>query len=448
MTSETGRRPGVAPGVRHDPGPVGAFVERPVLVATMVLMAAVPLVPRPTSGGALAVVAPVVGAVVAYLAVVEVLATGRRDGRLLPGALATTAALATAAYAVRVLWLGETEEVQFVISRILLVVVMCSVAVLARGERDEDLLQAFAYGVLVLGGLVALVGITGLHLLEAPSPARTLGIRLPWFKTAGVPRSYGEQGVIVSLALAYFLVYRRRLPPLLRVGLPAACVVIVAMGQSRNILLAAVTVIVAWFLVIRPGHWLLARVTLMACGVATLVVEQLLPLIADTSLGAALIGQGIFQRNVEARFGLVGGAIHLVRDQPLRALVGWQHRDWRQFNLTDYDVGVHNHIASSLLFLGVIAGTATLVVVFVIPLHRLLVVLASAPAPGVRRRAQVLVTAATGVLVSLNFYEGFFSLTVGIFVGLMWAFLAGVGHPGRPGMPTRAATRARVRTAP
>ncbi len=448
MTSETGRRPGVPTGARHGVGPVGAFVERPVLVASMLLMAAVPLVPRPTSGGALALVAPVVGAVFAYLAVVEVLATGRRGGPRLPGALAATASLATAAYAVRVLWLGETEEIQFVISRVLLVFVVCSVTVLAAGHGDEELLRAFAYGVLVLGALVALVGVTGIHLLEAPSPARTLGIRLPWFKTAGVPRSYGEQGVIVSLALAYLLVYGRRLPPVLRVGLPAACVVIVAMGQSRNVLLAAVTVVLAWFLVIRPGHWLLARITLLACGVATLVVEQLLPLIADTSLGAALIGQGIFQRNVEARFGLVGGAVHLVRDQPLRALVGWQHQDWRQFNLTDYDVGVHNHIASSVLFLGVIAGTATLLVVFVLPLHRLLVVLGSTPVPEVRRRAQVLVTAATGILVSLNFYEGFFSLTVGIFVGLTWAFLVGVGDRGRPGTPTRAATRVLGRTAP
>ncbi len=447
MTSEVRTNPTSATRGRRAAGPFGAFVDAPVIGLAVIVVAIVPLVPRPTTGGNLALIAPLVGAALAYLAAIEGLTARSRGRRMLPGALVVSLVIATGFYSARVVWLGQGEELQFAVSRILLVGVICAAAVLAHGGREELVLRGFAYGVVVLGLLVAVIGFTGLHVLEAPLPARTLGVRLPWFKTAGVPRSFGEQGIILSVALAYYLVNRKRLPLVLRVGLPIASVVIVAMGQSRNILLAAVVVLGMWYLVVRPGRWLLAGATLVACGVATLVVEQLLPIFARTSLGGALIGEGIFQRNVEARFGLVSGAIELVRQEPLRALIGWQHADWRQFGLTDYDVGVHNHVASSMLFLGVIAGSVTLWVILVRPLHRILAVLAGSAGSALGDRGRTLVVAAAGILVSLNFYEGFFSLTLGIFVGLMWAFLVDLKrHP--TAAETRAATRAAERSAP
>lgn len=397
-------------------------------VVALVLIALVPLLPRPTSAGIGSLAAPSVGAALVYCAFMDRLMwPKRRSSAPFPARWTGMLVAATAFYALRVAAQADSTEFSFVLSRLLLLTIVVSCCLVFSQTTTELVFKWFAYGGMVLGVLVAYVGITGAVILEAPSPARTLGIELPVFKTAGVPRSYGEQGIILSLILAYLLGYWTRMGMVLKLGLLVTCGFVLVMGQSRNMLLASLVVVLTWFLVARRRRWRQLRLVLILCAVATFLVEQLLPLMTSTGLGRALVGQGIFEVNVTTRFEVSEGAVNLISSSPFAAVIGFDHADW-SVGVPDYEgVGVHNHFLATLLFVGLIAGVVTLWALFIGPAAAVLRSLEQnhLTEPQVLRR-QVLMTAMAGVLVSLNFYEGFFSFALAIFVGLLW--LLGVNY--------------------
>jgi hypothetical protein len=79
-----------------------------------------------------------------------------------------------------------------------------------------------------------------------------------------------------------------------------------------------------------------------------------------------------------------------------------------------------------LLFLGLIGGSLTILGIFFFPLASILRSLSvDALSADQRRRRKLVPTAAAGVLVSLNFYEGFFSLALGVYMGMVWYLMLG-----------------------
>jgi hypothetical protein len=343
--------------------------------------------------------------------------------------------LATAWYAARVFFDPLSSEAAYAISRILLLAIIISLFTLYRGLQLEVILKTYSWGFIALSVLVVFIGITGYVLIEPPRPGRSLGLEVPWFKTPGVPRSFGEQGIIVSLMLAYVLGYWRRLYTPHRWLLLGGCIAVTVMGQSRNMILAALVVSATLVFVANRRRWTLLRLCVVGAVAATFLLEQILPSIANTGVGSALIGEGIYMENVETRFALIDGVTALIQARPFSAIAGFDHADWIASEQSLEEAGVHNHFVGTLIFFGVPAGALMLWAVFFAPAWRILNQLSSGILdPEAELRARVLISALCGVFVSLNFYEGFFSLTLGIVCALLWctAAIRGERSPEAP----------------
>lgn len=379
----------------------------------------IPVLPRPTHGAfALALAA---GWIVLILYLAALQGVSLKPNSQFTGWPADWFVIllaATTFYAGRSYWSGSGSEWPFVASRILLVATVVAMYLLLRRGDLEKVLRMFLVGVVVLSALVTFIGVTGANIFEMPRPARTMGVSLPWFKTAGVPRSYGEQGIIVSVAVAYLLCFWRSLSPWTKYVGVAACLALLLAGQSRTMLLAAVVVLLASL--VRHRSRLLGSV-LICAALSTAIVERLLPALSQTVVGSALIGQDTFERNVSVRFSLLDQAYALISTRPWRALLGFDHADWTDYTVDVAEAGTHNHFAASLLFLGILGGAATIWCLYVAPLW---LVLTSLHDVGVspeelRLRRMVLVSFA-GILTCLNFYEGFFSLALSLMLALLW----------------------------
>lgn len=420
VTRATARTRGAAPE-----RPTPARLRDPMQWLAVLVVAIVPWVPRPTFDGPTSVLAPAVVVLLLFLAMLHTIDRRRGNRRSVLNSGVFGAVLAsTVLYGGRAVWNGDDAELNLVISRIMFVAMIVACCSIFTGPAMDRAVRWFAIGAIPLALLVAVISVTGLHFLEAPSPGRTLGITFPWRKTAGVPRSFGEQGIVISLTLAYTLVYWRRLQRPLRWALLFSSLVLVAAGQSRNIFLGTFAVVVMWFLVVRKGRVGWARVALIASGAAVLVMQQVMPYLLNTSLGRDIVGQGIFERNVESRFTLFNGAAKMIGNSPFRSVLGWSHEDWRASNLLQVDAGVHNFFASSLLFLGLVGGVLALWGLFFRPLGQAVLLFKRDSPPDERRlRVRYVLVAGAGVLVSLNFYEGFFSLALALYIAFTWQLL-------------------------
>jgi len=406
----------------------GTGTGGPVVTLATVLLVLIPLVPRPTFGGTVGLVAPLVGAAFVYLAVLTV-------GRHVPEHLATkrvlmsgcfiAVAVATMLYAARVGIRVERPETGYVISRVLLVLFIVACCCLLAGPALDVGIRRFMWGVIPLAILVGFLALTGVTFLEPVSPSRTLGATFPWFKTSGVPRSFGEQAILLSMALAYVLCYWNRLGRLFRATLLVSCIVILAAGQSRNMMLAALAVVLMWFLVVRLRARAVIRPALVAAMAATFVVQLLLPRLSDFAVVRALVGENVFQRNVSIRFTLAQEAGESIVSDWFGILFGNSHVDW--FKEVGLDAGVHNFFLGELLFLGVVGGALTVWGFFIRPLGVVTRILMDRQTHDRERirRADFAVTAGVGVLISLNFYEGFFSLILGVYIALLWQLMLG-----------------------
>ena len=68
------------------------------------------------------------------------------------------------------------------------------------------------------------------------------GVKIPFFKNTGVPRSYGEYGILMSMAWAYWLVNFDRLAHHLRAVSGILLVAAIFVSQSRSTYLAVLVV--------------------------------------------------------------------------------------------------------------------------------------------------------------------------------------------------------------
>lgn len=404
------------------PAPLGVSLlfNDPVLFLLGSVVFLIPLIPRPTLGGAVQMIAPLVVITIGYLALLIHLDNRGNQRPLLTTTPFIAAILGTLVYASRTVFRIEHGELTHVISRILLVLLAATVCLVMDREILDYLLEKFSTGFILLAGIAAIVAVTGLDILVPTRAPRTLGITFPWFKTTGIPRSFGEQALILAVALAYLLAYWHRMGKRRRVLLTSACIIIVAVGQSRNIYITAAAVIAMWYLAVRPRRYTLVGVGILSCGLATFLVQQAFPLLVDTEIGRSIIGEGILQRNITARFSLVNEAMELVDKNEWQALIGWSHQDWLTTIVNAQDATIHNFFFSSVVFLGLIGSGFTIWAFFVRPLPRCIRLYRLRKGTASTPQTSFLLVAASGTLVSLNFYEGFFSLTLGFIVGVAW----------------------------
>ncbi|WP_182613789.1 hypothetical protein [Dietzia sp. DQ11-38-2] len=240
-------------------------------------------------------------------------------------------------------------------------------------------------------------------------------------KTAGVPRSFGEQGIVVAIVLAFVLVFWSSLTKTKRVLALATVLSLQLTGQSRNMLLSMVLVIVAWFLIRSGAKVIVAATVLVLSATSTFLMEQVYPSLAETDVGSSIVGDGVLETNVTARFRLVDGATQLISNDPIKALAGWSHSEWLVVAPLGLENNIHNHFVALLIYLGVPIGILTIAFFFAVPLYRILKSYTRTSCASANRNSVFVVVSGCGVLSSLNFYEGFFSISLAIYVGLLWS---------------------------
>ncbi len=414
---------------RKAPSTIGttASARRSILILAFLI----PFLPRPTLIHPARLVGPAV--IAGALFVFALLVVTHRLRRTVDARLRTLIFLSAAACALYLTRLALTgyldEELELLYSRFLLFGIVIAVVRYLElpGATLEELFRVFLLGYLANVVIQILIGVSGVTYLEPVRPARTLGFSIPFFKTTGTPRSFGEFGILTAAALSYVLVYRNRLG---RVNASLALMAIgfaVLISQSRNVILTAFVVIGAYAVMRRTrnnvlGYWILAAALLIP-----FVIDEVLPAVEDVAVVESLVGRGVLASNVEARFELVDLGVEFLTDRPEDALFGHDWASWYDFTIirTGMRISPHNHFIATFVTFGLLGGALVMYSLFVHPVIRMLRV-------GFRsdHERQLVYLAFVGAIVSLSFYEGFFSPILGMMLGVVWFVGYGLSPDG------------------
>ena len=390
-----------------------SFIDRAFLLFLFVI----PFMPMPTMEGWPRLIAPVASAALLYLFILWFLMSRSFSFQKNPqvGALIILSVIIVALYFLRIAMNGEWEEASRLVSKALFYFTIAAFFVWMAGREIplKTAFKPFFYGVVILSLLIIFSGITGFAPLETVRPGRTYGITLPFYKVSFIPRSFGELGIFLTAAWAYFLSYRKDYGLATRLFFGVALFLAVVITQSRNTYLAVV-VATAVYIMLRT------KVTNRAVAVVILAA-WLMPFIIsviprDIPVFSALVGEGTWERNVNVRLMSYSAAVDMITESPGRFLLGIPHSVWvNHFSeLEGVDATMHNHFLSSIMFLGFIGGILD-ILVLMIPVARLL------KRPDYRDKdVSLLLTMTAGALTCLNFYEGFYSTVLAFEIGALW----------------------------
>lgn len=316
--------------------------------------------------------------------------------------------LATVLLAVSSLSDPAPDSLQRSIARLVTAAAFYSLAMVysKSSEEDKQRIRRAVFRGAVITALLAISasllsrGFFGADIL--PSRSFILPIDLP--KTTGVPRSFGEQGLILAGGLATLsTVTKRSTRYLAALTLLSGFMI----GQSRNMLVVLAAVVFVTFLrryvsSLSGVAGLIGILALLSPIVATALVSQ-------NAVREQFVGEGIFERNVDARLSLFDEVEALsARDSIVLKPFGSTRAEWGAIS----EAAPHNHFVSLLVFDGY-AGVFFIVVMYLRP------VLKSG------KRAQALhdpeFVWIVGAMVALSFYEGAFSASVVVALALLHA---------------------------
>lgn len=389
--------------------------------------AVVPLLPRPTWGGTAVLLTAGAVAVLLFGLVVAHLHTPLDPGTARAAvAVVLLILVLSSAHGMKILLAQEWSEVSYLLARLLALVVSVAVFLWVRAGAIPvpRVAGAFLVGYLVLSLLMLLIALTHADLFEPVRPSRWYVAGFGLGKTTGVPRSFGELSILAGIAWAFLLVYRRWMRRDLWLVAAAMVLVSVMVAQSRTGL-AAWLAVTASFLVLRvaTAAWV-GRGLVVAAAAVPLMADLVLNALRGNEAAAYVVGENTFEDNVHIRLELNALAVHLlVRSGLPQAVLGVGRSRWTHASAdaVGAETVVHNHVLAALVFSGVLLGAAFLLVCYLVPLWR------TAASAGSRPDSLFLLLSGLGMLVSLQFYAGFFSLSVSLLVGLLWASTLPVG---------------------
>lgn len=386
----------------------------------LLVVASLPWLPRPTIDGPLSMLAPaaLVGFTLLYLFWAARGAHFRRAAGVRTDVLILFLVAFICAYALQIILAGRTSEMLELFSRVLFFVgILVTVEWLS--QRDvavHHLYAAVLVGFASLSLLIIFQGITGLGLFEPIGARARFYDQFPFFRNPGVPRSFGELGIIATASWAYLLTNGRRIHPVVRVITTGVVALAILISQSRNVW-SAVALVTFGYLFLRNNFRVRVAQALAALALlAPIAVDFALPLLAANSATEAIIGENTNRRNVDERMLAVDEAIDLLADDPARSLLGYGRAAWfdRIEVVAGERLGIHNNYLAHLVFLGVVAGGISILVLYVIPMWRLARHLARSPSHF------MVFLSVSGAFVNLNFYEGWFSPTLAVVLGALW----------------------------
>jgi hypothetical protein len=372
-----------------------------------------PLVPRPTVGGTMSLIAPIAVAllVAVFIAMVAFVARLEPHDSRIAGRMFFVLLAPTLVYGFRILVQGQGSEELYFAAKVGMSAGSLVILLWLYGSRVtiHQLYKALFAGYCVLALLMIYVGVTGHGIFEPARPPRVYGIRMPFYKAAGVPRSYGELAIFSAAVLAYLLVYRRTIGRHLWLGAMVMWAVTELVAQSRTGFMAGVAVLLA-YLALRVFERRSIAVVLVLSAISIPVLAQwLYPSLQNEQFVSDVIGQSTFQNNVDLRLNMYGLALSwLTHPGGGLVLIGISRAHWLASTgaVLGSPVVLHNYFLSTLMFFGLAGGLISLLGLVVVPVWRL-------ARSGLPSKAHEVVFLSTiGMIVSLQFYEGFFSLII------------------------------------
>ena len=387
----------------------------------LLAIAAIPLIPAPTIPNSARYIAPAT-----VVGLVAILMIHGNEGR--PGVARTDSrqsvlffllALVLVIYATQIVVGGRWTEMEWFLSRVVMLGgILIILEWLSIGCVSLDqVYAALFFGFLVLSVLVILKGLTGSDVFVPVAAPRTYGIRMPFFKTTGIPRSFGEQGIMASAALAYLLVYTHRFRMWQRLLAGSLIGLTVLIGQSRNMLLAVSLVAVAFLIHRRSFRVPIARVLLAVAFLAPLAIDIAIPVLESTPVTNSILGESTFRENIDDRAIVQEVGIDLLSADLARSINGYGREAWLDHveRVAGLRISLHNNYLAQMIYLGLVGGTISMTVLYLTPAWR------STRHRVKDGRQRLLVhLSVLGAFVSLNFYEGWFSLTLMVEMAALW----------------------------
>lgn len=423
LSKETGTSAPIA-GVDLEPRPTRDKLDW-LFLAVLALLC---WLPRPTFDGPTSVLAP--GAMLAITSLYVLWGAKGRRFRRSAGArsdvLILTLATIVAAYALQVVLGGRFGEMEHLFSRVLffLGIVVTAEWIGQRSVTVRDVYTSLLVGFTALSILIIVQSLTEQSLFGSVGAARTFGQTLPFARNTGVPRSYGELGIIATAAWAAWLTGRHKLPRAIRIASGILVITATIIAQSRSMWFSFLFVTLCYFLLRKNLRPLIAQSLLIVALLAPVAIEIAIPFLESNAVTASILGERTTRRNVDQRLEAIDVAVEFLLQDPARSMLGYGRSAW--FAEVEQQVGarlgIHNNYLAHVVFLGVIVGSLSLLVLYIVPAWRLSRRLAASP-------SQLTVfLAALGAFINLNFYEGWFSPTLAIVLGTLW-FAA---HSPRP----------------
>ena len=288
-----------------------------------------------------------------------------------------------------------------------------AVVILRAAARDSrvriNIWQGLAVGSVILAGLIVFSSVADVSILGTPlRPARNFLLPFGFPKTSGVPKSYGEVGIILAAGYAYVLSTRIR-PVSAKASLLALLLFAAIISQSRNV----IAVFLAISLLKLFMEWRqLAKATVTVACVALFLVpaiaDAVFKLGGETEIVGQISGEGVYADNIETR----AQQFSFLYDADVVASVAilpfGRDRAWWYSEMSH--VYPHNHFLS-LFFLDGIAGLLVIAVWWFIPLRMVLM-------RGVRGVEPGVALWCSGLIVGLSFYEGAITLVAPVAIGL------------------------------
>ncbi|MGI9272588.1 MAG: O-antigen ligase family protein [Woeseiaceae bacterium] len=410
------------------------FLGSPIEKFTVALIALLPFLPRPTLEHPIRFVVPIFALVFLLInanRLIAAVSSVPREARVKE--LVAIGAVLFVGYFGWSVINAQSSELSRVFARGLWIAVYLSMVIwfFCTAVSLSRIYKCIFLSSVALSILVIFVGLTGVTIFEAPIPGRTYGVAIPFFKNTGVPRSYGEFGVLMSIAWAYWLVHFRQMPISTRVITGILLVTAIFISQSRSTYLAILVIsgacAVNWL--VRNTSDKARKTAFKLMLVGAILLPALLELVLASPIGRigfveAMIGQETFEENVLTRFLIISSALDALLEGGASALFGISHAVWdANFEVIGQrPIALHNHFLSNLVFYGLIGGTLSLFAFFLYPFLGVL-----------RRQIQfrdrtslVALLALFGGIVNLHFYEGFFSLILALELALLWCVGRGI----------------------
>ena len=285
---------------------------------------------------------------------------------------------------------------------------------LVNEDQLSRIRRAFVLGV----AAVALVA-TASSLLHSPllgelRPSRGLGI-FPWgSKSAGVIRSYGEAAIIYAGGLTALYQERRSLGRFKSLILGSAIMCGVSVAHSRNVLAVIGVVLVFLFIhatVGRSSKWYrpLLRWATFGAAMTPLFVGLLVGTsLGTTALGEYLVGEGTFERSVNARVDHAQVGLEMVVSDPSVLLFGATLPEFLE--VTGGVASPHNQFISLILFISPLVAIPVIWLMFLKPMLRSIELLSYETLP--------IAVWLLGSIYALSSYEGLFSPVLALCLGL------------------------------